>query len=545
MSRMRKWLCLALVLGILGGCTACGRQQESGTDTDAAGSARSDVQADAPDSEDADEEEEDPDDDQPVDLQNVRIRGRSTDSGNDSAVDSRTDSRKDTADSTGTDSRAVTSPGSRNTAGTDSAAAGHADAAAQDGDAGQAGGNTGDTSRADGDAADSKASGNTGTAGSGSSAASGGKTGSDSSTGGSSSAGGTGNSGSAGTSGESADSTAADTPAPAEQATDAGTDSTAELPADTPDEAGEVQEQAEVSGVIDLSAGSFEGEGITFDSGHVLITGEGTYILTGSMTGMVEVNTVNKVKLKLSGTDINNPYGPAILCTDAKRLTITLIEGTSNVLTDGAGTAYDGVICSNDTLEIKGAGALTVNGNNAHGISSDDDIIVKNGEITVNAVKSGMMANDDITVSGGTLHVSGGTNGIKSKGTLHIEGGSIWTFGGPKETKSALYSEGSFTLTGGCVYALGCGAAQPDAGTSTQYSIAVRLTPSLEAGNRMGLVANDTWLMEETSPYACNTLFVSTPDITEGMECRLFINGEPCGDSFSTSGLATGAAVTR
>ena len=194
-------------------------------------------------------------------------------------------------------------------------------------------------------------------------------------------------------------------------------------------------EEKAVSGIIDLGSGKYEGEGITVDGSTIRITGSGTYILSGSRSGMVEVNTTEKVKLKLNGVKISNPDGPAILCTDAKRLTITLIEGTYNELTDGGG-AHDGTITSNDTLEIKGAGTLRVNGNVGHGISSDDDIIIKNGDITVNAAKSGLMANDDITVTGGTLHITGQTNGMKSKGTVHIEGGSMWIIGGPKETKS-------------------------------------------------------------------------------------------------------------
>ena len=302
-------------------------------------------------------------------------------------------------------------------------------------------------------------------------------------------------------------------------------------------------EEKTVSGVIDLGSGSFEGEGITVDGGTVRITGSGTYILSGSRSGMVEVNTTAKVKLKLNGVNISNPDGPAILCTDAKRLTITLIEGTYNELNDGGG-AHDGTITSNDTLEIKGAGTLRVNGNVGHGISSDDDIIIKNGDITVNAVKSGMMANDDITVSGGTLHITGQTNGMKSKGTLHIEGGSMWIYGGPKENKSSLFSGGPFTITGGSIYALGCGVTEPD-GSSSQCSIAVRYNPGQEGGTAASLNLNGNQIMWESSPYAFNTLFVSTPDIHEGNTFTVYINGEQYGDEYTVNGVAASASVEK
>lgn len=303
------------------------------------------------------------------------------------------------------------------------------------------------------------------------------------------------------------------------------------------------EEEKVVSGVINLSNGSFEGEGISVNGSTILITGEGTYVLSGSKTGMVEVNSDKKVKLKLNGVNIQNPSGPAILCTDAKKLTITLIEGTTNTLSDGANTAFDGAICSNDTLEIKGAGTLNVNANNEHGISSDDDLIIKNGTITVNAKKTGLMANDDITISGGTLRVTGATNGIKSKGTLHISGGTIWSIGGPKENKSALYSAGVFSLTGGYVYAIGCGASDPDSGTSTQRAISVKYVPSLAAGGTASLHCGGAQLMRESSPYAFNTIFVSTPDIRDGQAFSVYGNDVEYGSGFVTSGLLTAVSA--
>lgn len=298
-------------------------------------------------------------------------------------------------------------------------------------------------------------------------------------------------------------------------------------------------EENVVSGIIDLTDGSFEGEGISVNGGTILITGEGTYILSGTRTGMVEVNSTKKVKLKLNGVSITNPSGPAILCTDAKKLTITLIEGTYNSLSDGVNPDFDGAVCSNDTLEIKGAGALNVTANNAHGIASDDDLIIKNGDITVNAVKTGLMANDDITISGGTLHVTGATNGIKSKGTLHISGGTIFTIGGPKETKSALYSAGAFSLTGGYIYALGCGASDPDPGSSTQSAISAKYVPSLAAGSTASVVCGGLQFMRETSPYAFNTVFISTPDIDNGQPFSVFANDVEYGSGFVTNGIIT------
>ncbi|MBQ8012683.1 MAG: carbohydrate-binding domain-containing protein, partial [Oscillospiraceae bacterium] len=264
----------------------------------------------------------------------------------------------------------------------------------------------------------------------------------------------------------------------------------------------------------------------------------GTYIVSGYLGyGMIEVSTTEKVKLKLNGVDITNSTGPAVLVSDAKRLTMTLIEGTVNSLTGGS-AAHDGAIFSNDTLEIKGAGTLYVNGTVEHGISSDDDIVVKNGDIYVNAVKTGMMANDDITVSGGTLHVTGGTNGMKSKGTMHIAGGSLWVTGGPKETKSGLYSATTFTVTGGYIYVIGCDASAPDAATSTQCALAVKFVPSLAGGSSACISSGGVALFDAYSDMAYNTVFICSPDIWDGMEFNVSANGVDYG-VFNTAGMMT------
>ncbi len=293
-----------------------------------------------------------------------------------------------------------------------------------------------------------------------------------------------------------------------------------------------------VSGIVDLNSMSCEGEGVSVSGNVVNITGEGTYIVSGNLPdGMINVNTKLKVKLKLNGVNITNSTGPAIMVNDAKRLTITLIEGTVNSVSGGS-VANDGAICTNDTLEIKGAGTLHVNGTVEHGISSDDDVVIKNGNIHINAVKTGVMANDDITISGGTLKVVGRTNGMKSKGTLHIAGGNIHVTGGPKETKSGLFSMTTFTLTGGSVYVIGCGAAEPDAATSTQRSIAVKLTPSIAGGGAAVIASDGSVLFDARSDTAFNTIFVSTPEIREGMEFNVTANGTDCG-LFTTAGNMT------
>lgn len=332
---------------------------------------------------------------------------------------------------------------------------------------------------------------------------------------------------------------------PATQATTAATTlAPTQAPTEPPTEAPTepIDPEDVVMAVIDLNSMFVDGSGAAFNGNVLSITQVGTYIISGTLgEGMIEVNTTEKVKLKMNGVSVTNSVGPALQITNAKRLTMTLIEGTANYFT-GGDEINGGAIFSNDTLEIKGAGALHVTGTVRHGIASDDDIVIKNGDIHIHAAKTGMMANDDITVSGGTLHVVGNTNGMKSKGTMHIAGGNLWITGGPKETKSGLYSETTFTVTGGNIYVIGCDASAPDAVTSTQRAIAVKFVPSLAGGSWSNISCGGAPLFDAYSDMAYNTIFVCTPNIADSMEFAVAANGVDYG-VHTTAGTMTFVTV--
>lgn len=62
----------------------------------------------------------------------------------------------------------------------------------------------------------------------------------------------------------------------------------------------------------------------------------GTYVLSGNLSdAKLVIDTKQKVYLQLDGVSINNARGPAIQVVNAKKLTVTVNEGTKNEITDG------------------------------------------------------------------------------------------------------------------------------------------------------------------------------------------------------------------
>lgn len=277
---------------------------------------------------------------------------------------------------------------------------------------------------------------------------------------------------------------------------------------------------------------SVDGVNAQADGSVVKITAGGDYIVRGhSSNGQIYVNTAaeEKVEITLDNVDISRDGGPAIFVDEAKKCLIKLADGSVNYLSDsGRDKINDGVIFSNDTLRIKGNGYLEINAGNAHGIASDDDVIIESGEYFINSKKSGIFAHDDITVNGGELTIFGGTNGIKSKGTVNINGGTSLICGGVKEEKSSVYASAGLYYTGGYVYAAG-NTVTPPSETPNPY-IVVNWAKGVPAESTIGFVLGGTEFASLTpkNPFKC--VMMLAPDILVGDGFTPVLDGEGQGD---------------
>lgn len=285
------------------------------------------------------------------------------------------------------------------------------------------------------------------------------------------------------------------------------------------------------------STPTFTGSNVTVDGSVVTISAGGDYHFAGTLAdGQICVNTVteDKVTIVLDGVDIHNSSGPAIFINEAKKCTVKVREGSENNLSDaGKNKTLDGVIYSNDTLRIKGGGTLNISAGNAHGICSDDDIIIENGTLNIESKKSGLIANDDITVSGGSLTVMGGTNGIKSKGSIHITGGQSVISGGNKEEKCSVYAAGEFSYTGGYLFAAGNQVSAP-ASSVNPYIIASFGT-SVPGGTTAEMVLDSTQMISFTPHCSFRSLLMLAPEIAENSSFYTVIGGS-ASDDFSVRG---------
>ena len=216
---------------------------------------------------------------------------------------------------------------------------------------------------------------------------------------------------------------------------------------------------------------TFTGKGAAVNGKVLTISAAGAYSISGKLNnGQIVIDTkdAEKVTLVLNGADITNANGAAIFVANAEKAVITLADGTTNHVTDGASYVFEdansdepnAAIFSHDDLTINGNGTLIVKANYNNGIASKDDLKITGGKITVNAVNDGIKGRDSILVKDGTITVNAGGDGLQSnndedgeKGTVTIEGGTLNITAGldgiQAETK-LLVSGGKLTLlTGG------------------------------------------------------------------------------------------------
>ena len=211
-----------------------------------------------------------------------------------------------------------------------------------------------------------------------------------------------------------------------------------------------------VSGV-DVDWSALPTTDVTLTDDGLTITAAGTYVLTGSSTGQVVVDTDGAVRLILNGVTIDSSDGAAIQVDSAELTVIELADGSTNTVSD-AGTRsdeeIDGAIYSSDDLYITGTGSLTITANFADGIVGKDDLWILGGTISVTSVDDGIRGKDSLTISGGTLTIDAAGDALKSsndtdagKGVLTITGGDITITAGD----DAIKAEQALSITGGTI----------------------------------------------------------------------------------------------
>jgi hypothetical protein len=171
-------------------------------------------------------------------------------------------------------------------------------------------------------------------------------------------------------------------------------------------------------------ASQCDSSSVTISGDTVTITGEGVYLLTGTLSDgqiIVDAGKKDKVQLVCSGASIACTGSAPLYVKQADKVFLTLDAGTENALTatgdfvQSDDNNVDGAIFSKDDLTINGSGSLTVTAESGHGIVSKDDLAITGGTLAVTAANHALSGKDSVRIGGGTLTLTAGKDGVHSE----------------------------------------------------------------------------------------------------------------------------------
>jgi hypothetical protein len=190
----------------------------------------------------------------------------------------------------------------------------------------------------------------------------------------------------------------------------------------------------------------------------ITITQGGKYNITGDLNdGQIIVNASKeeKVDLYFDGVGITCSSSAPLYVLSADTCTLHLVDGSSNYVVDSASNALSACIFSKDDLTIKGGGSLSVTGAKKHGIKSSNDVKIKNGNLTISAVSTGVYGEDSVQISGGNTVITSCKDGIKASNETETDKGFIQMEDGYVDIQNAqgngLEAITGVTITAGVV----------------------------------------------------------------------------------------------
>lgn len=207
---------------------------------------------------------------------------------------------------------------------------------------------------------------------------------------------------------------------------------------------------------------------VRIDGSVVTITDEGSYILTGTLDGMliVDAEKTDKLQLVLENASICSKTSAALYIRQADKVFVTSAEGTENSLTNGGSfeaiddSNIDGAVYSKEDLTLNGEGKLSITSPTGHGIVSKDSLTVTGGVYEIICASHGLTGKDDVSVAGGIFTIEAGKDGIHAEnvddaalGVVYIGGGTFAVTAegdGISAAATAQIDGGTFTIvTGG------------------------------------------------------------------------------------------------
>lgn len=183
------------------------------------------------------------------------------------------------------------------------------------------------------------------------------------------------------------------------------------------------EEYKDFDATINLTDLSVDGSGVSISNGTITINKEGTYYFSGKLSdGNIVVNAEkSKVVLVFENAEITSSKTAVINVVKAKKVTINLVEGSTNVCTDSSNYTdftdedeSNSTIFSKSDLYITGSGTLKINANYNNAIKSKDTLAIVDATLEITAKDDGIIGKDFVSIKNAKITINSNGDGIKS-----------------------------------------------------------------------------------------------------------------------------------
>ena len=187
---------------------------------------------------------------------------------------------------------------------------------------------------------------------------------------------------------------------------------------------------------IELSNGNAKitGEGASYTDGNIVITKAGTYVFSGEFNGQIitDVGDEDLVHIVFNGVNITNTNSSVINAATGRKIVLTLVDGTTNTITDGTTYNYaegedepDATLFVKQDLTINGNGTLNISSNYATALKAKDNLIILGGKLNIESVGKAIKGTDSVTIENAEITINVEDDGITTDGALVINSGTI------------------------------------------------------------------------------------------------------------------------
>lgn len=226
---------------------------------------------------------------------------------------------------------------------------------------------------------------------------------------------------------------------------------------------------------IDFKANKadIKGNGAKQDGKVLTISEKGSYQLSGNYKGnlVIDVPSSDVVHLILDDFKLDSPQSGAIEVKQAKKLVITLADGTKNQISDQALKKADkdkapkATIISKSSLTFNGKGALNITARHKNAVQTSEALVFMSGTYTVKAEDDGLKSTKAVVINQANIKLEAKGDGIVAKDDKDDKKGYILIENGHFDLsvgKDALQSGQLTELIGGDYQLKTAGSQNPD-----------------------------------------------------------------------------------